>query len=50
MSPRSSSPKSTPPASPGIYDGLLVVACAALVAGLIFLALHLNDYGWQIAA
>lgn len=47
MSPRSSSPKSPP--EPGIYDGLLVVACAALLTGIIFLWLHLNSYGWQLA-
>ena len=46
MSQRSSSPR--PPAEPGIYDGLMVVATAALVAGIIFLWLHLNNYGWQL--
>ena len=47
MSPRSSSPK--PPAEPGIYDGLMIVACTALIVGLIFLALHMNNYGWETA-
>jgi hypothetical protein len=48
MSPRGSKPK--PAASePGIYDGLLVVSCAALITGIIFLVLHLNNYGWQLS-
>ncbi len=46
MSPRSSSPK--PAAEPGIYDGLLVVSSAALIAGIIFLVMHLGNYGWEI--
>lgn len=47
MSPRGSKPK--PAAEPGIYDGLLIVSTAALIAGIIFLVLHLNNYGWEIA-
>jgi hypothetical protein len=47
MSPRSSSPKPAP--EPGIYDGLLVVSTAALLTGIIFLAMHLNNYGWDLA-
>jgi hypothetical protein len=47
MSPRSSSPKPAP--EPGIYDGLLVVSAAALIAGIIFLVMHLNNYGWEVA-
>jgi len=27
---------------------LLVVSCAALLTGIIFLVLHLNNYGWEI--
>ncbi|HEX6986371.1 MAG TPA: hypothetical protein VF170_13395 [Planctomycetaceae bacterium] len=46
MSPRGSSPKPAP--EPGIYDGLLVVSCAALLAGIIFLVLHLQNYDWQV--
>lgn len=46
MSPRGSKPKPAP--EPGIYDGLLVVSCAALIAGIIFLVLHLNNYGWEL--
>lgn len=48
MSPRSSNPQ--PNREPGIYDGLLVVSCAALIAGIIFLVLHLNNYGWDVVA
>ena len=46
MSPRSSKPK--PAAEPGIYDGLLIVSCAALLAGIIFLVLHIGNYGWEL--
>ena len=45
MSPRSSKPRPAP--EPGIYDGLLIVSCAALIAGIVFLALHLGSYGWD---
>ena len=45
MSPRSSNPRPNP--EPGIYDGLLVVSTAALVAGIVFLLLHMSNYGWD---
>ena len=31
---------------PTIYDGLLFVSFAAVLAGIIFFVLALNDYGW----
>lgn len=46
MSPRGSKPK--PATEPGIYDGLLIVSCAALIAGIIFLVLHLGNYNWEL--
>ena len=49
MSPRGSKPKPATPTEPGIYDGLLVVSCAALITGIIFLVLHLNNYGWELS-
>ncbi|MEM1061312.1 MAG: hypothetical protein AAGJ97_03175 [Planctomycetota bacterium] len=50
MSRRSSKPKSAgPPPEPGIYDGLMIVSCAALVTGMVFLCLHLNDYQWAVS-
>jgi len=33
---------------PDIYVGLLFVSVAALIAGCIFLALELNEYGWSV--
>lgn len=35
-----------PNPEPGIYDGLLVVSSAALFAGIIFLMMHMGNYGW----
>ena len=46
MSARNSNPG--PPAQPGVYDALLIVACAGLLTAIIFLALHLNSYAWQV--
>ncbi|QDT38497.1 hypothetical protein [Stratiformator vulcanicus] len=46
---RRNSKSAGPPPSPGIYDGLLFVACGALIAGIVFLCLHLNEYQWQVA-
>lgn len=42
MSPQSSN-------SPGIYDGLMLVATSSLIAGVVFLILELNKYGWQLS-
>ncbi|HUG19606.1 MAG TPA: hypothetical protein VMM56_11540 [Planctomycetaceae bacterium] len=42
MSPQSSN-------SPGIYDGLMLVATSGLIAGVVFLILELNKYGWQLS-
>lgn len=39
-------PTPKPNPEPGIYDGLLVVSTAALIAGIIFLVMHMGDYGW----
>ena len=36
--------------TPDIYVGLLFVSVAALIAGCIFLALEMSEYGWQVAA
>lgn len=47
MSPRNSS-AGEPPA-PGIYDALLFVSLAALITGIIFLVLELQNYGWKIS-
>jgi hypothetical protein len=41
-----SKPSSESP-QPDIYVGLLFVAVAALITGCVFLALELNEYGWQ---
>ena len=49
MSPRSSDPKPAGSSAPDIYVGLLFVAVSALIAGCIFLALELSQYGWQVA-
>ncbi len=53
MSPRDSEKKSKPASgaspAPDVYVGLLFVAVAALIAGCIFLAMELNEYGWQMA-
>lgn len=43
------SPRSSEPTSPDIYVGLLFVSFASLVAGIIFLCLTLNEYGWKLA-
>ena len=32
---------------PDVYVGLLFVSVAALMTGIIFLALELNEYSWQ---
>jgi hypothetical protein len=33
---------------PDIYVGLLFVAVAALLTGIIFLALEMNEYAWTV--
>jgi hypothetical protein len=48
MSPRSSKPQPAGPVAPGIYDGLMLVAVTAMIAGIVFLVLELGKYGWQI--
>lgn len=46
MSPRSSNAGNP---APGIYDGLMFVAVAAMIAGIVFLVLELNKYNWQLS-
>ncbi|MEZ6127650.1 MAG: hypothetical protein R3C59_03145 [Planctomycetaceae bacterium] len=38
---------SQPSSDPTIYDGLMFVALAAVIVGIIFLVLTLNQYGWS---
>lgn len=45
MSPRSSD--NSP--SPGIYEGLLFVSLAAVIMGIVFLILELNQYAFKVA-
>lgn len=47
MSPQSSKPGGSPPVD--VFVGLLFVSVAALIAGITFLALKLNEYGWQMS-
>jgi len=42
-----SRPNSDSTPQPDIYVGLLFVAVAALISGIIFLALELNAYNWS---
>jgi len=42
MSPHSSD-------SPGIYDGLLLLSVGAMITGIIFLFLEIQEYGGQLA-
>lgn len=44
MSPRSSNESP----APDIYVGLLFVSVASLIAGIVFLALKLNQYDWTM--
>lgn len=46
MSARKPSKPTSPNPQPGIYDGLLVVSTAALLGGIIFLVMHMGNYGW----
>ncbi len=48
MPPRSSDKKTKLDAAPDIYVGLLYVSVAALMTGIIFLAMKLSAYGWEI--
>ena len=50
MPPRSSDKKTKLDAAPDIYVGLLYVSVAALMTGIIFLAMKLSDYDWQVLA
>jgi len=50
MSPRSSNKKSKLDAAPDVYVGLLFVSVAALMTGIIFLAMKLSEYDWQVLA
>jgi hypothetical protein len=34
---------------PTIYDGLMFVSLGAVITGIIFLVLTLNEYGWSSA-
>lgn len=45
MSPRNSD--SNP--APDIYVGLLFASLAALITGIVFLALELGKYGWAVS-
>lgn len=45
MSPRSSN---SGPESPGIYDGLLFAALAAVIMGIVMLVFELNLYSWKV--
>lgn len=50
MSPRNSDAQpSQPPPQPDVYVGLLFISVAALIAGIIFLVMELDRYGWQMA-
>ena len=49
MSPRSSKSGSREQPRADIYVGLLFVGVAALIAGIVFLVLELNKYGWASA-
>ncbi len=31
---------------PSIYDGLMFVSLGAVIVGIVFLCLALNNYGW----
>ena len=48
MSPQNSKSKKVSD-PPNIYVGLLFVAVAALITGIIFLTLELNSYDWIAA-
>lgn len=37
---------SQPNSDPNIYDGLMFVALAAVIVGIIFLVMALGQYGW----
>ena len=54
MSRRSSSPKKkgpkSPSAPPDVYVSLLFVSVAALIVGIVLLALELNEYAWSLPA
>lgn len=41
------SPQSSEDPQPDVYVGLLFVAVAAVITGIVFLVLELNSYGWQ---
>ena len=41
------SPQSSEGPQPDVYVGLLFVAVAAVITGIVFLVLELNSYGWQ---
>ena len=50
MSPRSSKGRvGVDQARPDVYVGLLAVACAALLFGILFLVLELGKYNWTAA-
>jgi len=44
-----SRPDSSNSPAPDIYTGLLFVSVAALVTGIILLAMELNKYSWEVA-
>lgn len=52
MSTRSSKTKGKAPAGdaggPNIYVGLLFVSLAALITGIVFLAMELSKYNWEV--
>ena len=50
MSPQSSDKKSKLDVAPDVYVGLLFVSVAALMTGIIFLAMELSAYNWEVLA
>ncbi|MEZ6126600.1 MAG: hypothetical protein R3C49_26045 [Planctomycetaceae bacterium] len=38
---------SQPNSDPTVYDGLMFVALAAVITGIVFLVLTLGQYGWK---
>ena len=50
MPPLNSDKKSKLDAAPDIYVGLLFLSVAALMTGIIFLAMELSAYDWKILA
>jgi hypothetical protein len=45
MSPRSSDQNPTP----GIYEGLLFVSLAAVIMGIYYMIMEMNQNGWKVS-